>query len=80
MVAGNTFAIGVAQTDLEDWIGAARPLKRYWANSAGRGIEGGDDRDWFGYSLDHISTISNVRRSQVLLIYKIYCIIGLYVE
>ena len=57
MVAGNTFAIGVAQTDLEDWIGAARPLKRYWANSAGRGIEGGDDRDWFGYSLDHISTI-----------------------
>lgn len=43
VMASDTLAVGVAQADLEDGVGAARPLKGDGTNTASGGVKGGDD-------------------------------------
>ena len=57
MVASDALAVRMAETYLEHRVGAARPLERDGADAASSSVIGGDDGDWFGYSLDHASTI-----------------------
>ena len=57
MMASNTFAIGVTQTNLDDWVSTTRPGKLDWSHSSSCRIVTGDYGDWFGYSLDHASNI-----------------------
>ena len=57
MVASDTIAVGVAEADLRDRIFVVTPFEREWADRASIGVVASDDRDWFGYSLDHVSMI-----------------------